>query len=89
LWCSMYPRCHLRSALWRSTSCAIFGANSCHQAPNQWELNRGCIVHIEAVPVNDDDDSTKKKMRSELNHRIIKGHSFSEEDMNEEIGRGS
>ena len=82
----MYPRCHLRSALWRSTSCAIFGANSCHQAPNQWELNRGYIVHIEAVPVNDDDDSTKKKMRSELNHRIIKGHSFSEEDMNEEIG---
>lgn len=55
------------------------------------ELGSGCVVHIEAVPANDDDDfvdvgPTNKKVRSKLNYRITRGHSFSEEDLKKEIG---
>ena len=55
------------------------------------ELGSGCVVHIEAVPANEDDDfvdvgPATKKVRSKLNYRITRGHSFSEEDLKKEIG---
>merc|ERR1712137_1163238 len=57
------------------------------------ELVSGSIVHIEAVPIDEavDEDfvdlgPNNKKLRTKLNYRISRGHSFTEDDLKKEIG---
>jgi len=55
------------------------------------EVGSGCIVHIEAVPMSDDEldyvdvSPSSKKIRTKLSYRVTRDHSFSEEDLKKEI----
>ena len=59
------------------------------------ELVSGSIVHIEAVPIVEAVDEefvdlgpNNKKLRTKLNYRISRGHSFTEDDLKKEIIEG-
>merc|ERR1711976_433156 len=96
LWCAMYSGCKLRFTL-RARPVERYleqtNVTKLSKMLISGELVNGSIVHIEAVPIDETVDEefvdlgpNNKKLKTKLNYRISRGHSFTEDDLKKEIG---